>query len=322
MFRNSLQLFFNSYGFKCNPVIHNTFAQPTGLDEPWEFIPLPDVDFKSNSLLVLHFQDCTTIRDGEVLELKKLEKIYPNNCHQLVVTHAETNLSQWYSGPINLLPYDSHSWRESFELDIYQSQWTPALDQPKTQAWQCLNGRYCSHREKVVNYIRDWPGGSLSFGVQIPLPEWDYSTYYGAERLFNFKRLLPLYARTAVNIITETIYDLPVGFTTEKTLYAMACEQIPILISQQGAISNLRTAGFDMFDDIVNTSYDDAPNDERLYLALELNKDLILGKINLSNYRERLTAQRIRVMNYHHQIKSQSVKFAKELAVVLSKKLL
>ena len=47
-----------------------------------------------------------------------------------------------------------------------------------------------------------------------------------------------------------------------------------------------------MFDDVVDTSYDQLPNDVRAINAVELNKDLIQGHIDLSPYRQRLRAQR------------------------------
>jgi len=72
----------------------------------------------------------------------------------------------------------------------------------------------------------------------------------------------------------------------------MAAEQIPIVIGTQGLVSSLRRHGFDMFDDVVDTSYDMLPNSTRLEQALLLNQDLILGKIDLAPYRDRLHAQR------------------------------
>jgi hypothetical protein len=47
-----------------------------------------------------------------------------------------------------------------------------------------------------------------------------------------------------------------------------------------------------MFDDVVDTSYDQLPNDERAIKALELNQDLLQGRIDLSPYRQRLQVQR------------------------------
>jgi hypothetical protein len=105
-------------------------------------------------------------------------------------------------------------------------------------------------------------------------------------------RLLPVYAKCQVNIVTETQYDEPPGIVSEKTLMAMIAQQVPIVIGHQGIVQDCRELGFDMFDDLVDTSYDSMPNDIRVEQAIIKNQDLILGKINLAPYQERLQKQR------------------------------
>jgi hypothetical protein len=105
-------------------------------------------------------------------------------------------------------------------------------------------------------------------------------------------RLLPIYAKCQVNIVTETQYDEPPGIVSEKTLMAMIAQQVPIVIGHQGIVQDCRELGFDMFDDLVDTSYDSMPNDIRVEQAIIKNQDLILGKINLAPYQERLQKQR------------------------------
>ena len=73
---------------------------------------------------------------------------------------------------------------------------------------------------------------------------------------------------------------------------AMIAQQVPIVIGHQGIVQDCRELGFDMFDDLVDTSYDSMPNDIRVEQAIMKNQDLILGKINLAPYQERLQKQR------------------------------
>ena len=76
---------------------------------------------------------------------------------------------------------------------------------------------------------------------------------------------------------------------------AFAAEQIPIVIGHPGIVEHCRRMGFDMFDDIVNTSYDSISNDqglERAEQALALNRDLIEGRVDLAPYRRRLERNR------------------------------
>ena len=127
---------------------------------------------------------------------------------------------------------------------------------PKTQAWQCLNGRMCTHRRRAVDILQHWPNGMLSYGNEIPLPEWAYSTYRGTENDDNFIRLADVYGSCAVNIVTETEYNTTPGIISEKTLMAFAAQQIPIVIGHSNAVQHCKELGFDMFDDLVDTSYD------------------------------------------------------------------
>jgi hypothetical protein len=101
-----------------------------------------------------------------------------------------------------------------------------------------------------------------------------------------------VYSTSAVNIVTETEYATAPGIISEKTLLAMAAEQIPILVGHQGIVQHCRELGFDMFSDLVDVSYDNMPNEVRAEQAVWLNQDLILGKIDLAPYQERLRAQR------------------------------
>jgi hypothetical protein len=159
----------------------------------------------------------------------------------------------------------------------------------------------CVHRRRVVDQLLKFDNGSLSYGNEIALPEWSYQTYRGTENHDNFVRLAPLYAQSAVNIVTETQYDARPGIVTEKTLQAMIARQIPVVIGHPGIVQDCRELGFDMFEDLVDCSYDWAPNDSRAELAIMLNQDLILGRIDLAPYQARLAAQRDFVLHHYSQ---------------------
>jgi hypothetical protein len=145
--------------------------------------------------------------------------------------------------------------------------------------------------------LKSWEGANnwLSLGTEIPLPEFNYSNYFGCENYPNFLSLAYVYSSAAVNIVTETQYSDITGIVTEKTLMAFAAEQIPIVIGHPGIVQHCRRMGFDMFDDLVNTSYDLIGNDQELCRAdqaLALNRDLIEGRIDLAPYRRRLERNR------------------------------
>ena len=286
LFRNTLEkLGFDVY------IEPNTFVLPYHPEPGWP-LKLPEVNWKSNSLLVLHFQDFVTITDQGIVELDRVHDYYGEHANRVLVTHMHPGLEKVYNGPINLIEFSSHNYRELHRMRDCWDDWRHVVQQPKTQAWQCLNGRKCNHRRQVVNVLSDWDNGVVSYGTDIPLPEWDYSTYRGTENNENFIRLANVYGSCAVNIVTETLYDPAPGLFCEKTLFAMLAQQIPIIIGSQGLVSSIRAHGFDMFDDVVDNSYDNIPNETRLTHALELNRDLIQGRVDLSPYQSRLQAQR------------------------------
>jgi hypothetical protein len=58
------------------------------------------------------------------------------------------------------------------------------------------------------------------------------------------------------NIVSETDSWGDVIFLTEKTFKCFAFDSIPIISSYPGTVAELKKLGFDMFDDIVDHSYD------------------------------------------------------------------
>jgi len=269
----------------------NGFIAPYNVELGWP-LKLPEVNWQTNQLLLLHFQDFVTFQNGRIVELDRVAKHYGENASRVLVTHMHPGLDQVYNGPINLIEFSSHNYREIQRMRERWPEWQHIAEGAKTQPWQCLNGRKCPHRRRVANILSSWGNGVLSYGTDIPLPEWDYGTYRGTENDENFIRLGKIYGSCAVNVVTETLYDPVPGLFCEKTLLSMMAQQIPIIIGTQGLVSSIRAHGFDMFDDVVDTSYDSLANDTRLNQALTLNQELIQGRIDLAPYQERLRAQR------------------------------
>jgi hypothetical protein len=268
--------------------VYNCFDPVYDPEHGWP-LKLPDVDFKPGSLLLLHFQDFFTNRNGRVLELDRVASHYGDRANQVLVTYWNHGLN--YHGPVNVIEFSNHNLATVQGLQARWSEWQHILTQPR-QGWQCLNGRLCLHRRRVVDILQHWPNGTMSYGNEMPLPQWQYSTYRGTENDENFVRLLSVYGSRAVNIVTETEYDTTPGIVTEKTLLAIAAQQVPVVIGHQGIVQHCRELGFDMFDDLVDTSYDWLPNDQRAEQALLRNQDLILGKKDLAPYQQRLQRNR------------------------------
>ena len=273
-------------GVSFTPVYH-CFESARSPDTGWS-LRLPDFD---TDILLLHFQDLVNIQHGRVLELEQIEQRYGSRADRVVVTYWNHGLDRIYAGPVRLVEFSNHNYDLVNQLYQRWSEWQHIVDTPKTQAWQCLNGRMCDHRNRVMQVLQGWSSGVLSYHDRIRLPNYDY-TQYTYNNVDNFINLSYVYGTCSVNIVTETEYATAPGIISEKTLLAMAAEQIPIVIGHAGIVKHCEELGFDMFTDLVDVSYDHMPNDQRAEQAVLLNQDLIQGHIDLAPYQERLRAQR------------------------------
>lgn len=254
-------------------------------------LKLPSIEFGSKTLLLLHFQDFVT--PGErVIELERVTDFYRDRASQVLVTYWSHGLHQHYQGPVNLIEFSNHNLTTVLTLAQRQSEWLPSFSQDRDLIWQCLNGRMCQHRRRTVDVLLGYDNGTLSYGPEIPLEDWPYSTYRGTENDDNFIRLQNLYARTCVNIVTETQYHARPGIISEKTLHAMIAGQIPVIIGHPGAVQDTQDLGFDVFPDVVDIGYDWLPNDDRVESALDRNRHLLQGDFDWRSLQPRLMANR------------------------------
>jgi hypothetical protein len=266
--------------------------RPYNDETGWPLI-LPKTEFTEKTLVIVHFPDFITLRDdGTCVELEQIEKFYGDNAHRVLVTYWTHDLDKIYNGPLNLIRFSNHNLDTSIELRNRFDEWKHILDQPRPYAWQCLNGRICAHREIAVNLLKDLDNGWLSLGMEIPLSTHPYNGYPGCENDDNFIALDYIYGSTAVNIVTETQFFQQTGIVTEKTFHALMAEQVPIIIGHKGIVEHCRQMGFDMFDDLVDNSYDNIDGALRIHAAIERNLDLITGKIDLAPYKQRLQRNR------------------------------
>lgn len=64
------------------------------------------------------------------------------------------------------------------------------------------------------------------------------------------------YSKFALDIVTETVFNYPYPFITEKTLRPIACKRMFIVLGPTGILSTLKSKGFETFSDIIDESYD------------------------------------------------------------------
>ena len=97
------------------------------------------------------------------------------------------------------------------------------------------------------------------------------------DNVSNFKdKLAAFYKDTFVEIVTETSYTEKCFNITEKTLNSVYGCNFPIFLCSKGIVEFLRNMGLDVFDDIVNHSYDTIEDPiDRLYAAINDNIELL-----------------------------------------------
>jgi hypothetical protein len=101
-----------------------------------------------------------------------------------------------------------------------------------------------------------------------------------------------------INIITETWHDVKEIHVSEKSYRAFYFMQLPIFVATYGHVKYLKTRfGFDLFDDLIDHSYDSEPDSKKRMLLvlneikrLNDNKDLVIDfyKKNKSRFENNL----------------------------------
>jgi hypothetical protein len=111
----------------------------------------------------------------------------------------------------------------------------------------------------------------------------DYDVYrtYGTAAIDNAgnfeNRLRSMYRNSFVEIVSESVFTPPSFIITEKTANSFFGCNFPIILGGCGIIAHLREIGFDMFDDVVDHSYDQIANPfDRIVSAIESNRRLLI----------------------------------------------
>lgn len=104
--------------------------------------------------------------------------------------------------------------------------------------------------------------------------------YEGNNNVANFDLLLrDLYKNTTVEIINETTFFNKGVFITEKFLNSVYGYNLPIIISNAGTVAHLKQIGFDLFDDVIDHSYDKVVDPvQRIYSAITCNRRLLTDR--------------------------------------------
>jgi hypothetical protein len=120
-------------------------------------------------------------------------------------------------------------------------------------------GSMCQHPGELTDYQDYFPGRVLPLLLDGPTIRDHRKLEYQVSNV--------LFRKCAVNIISESSSQTDTNswhsiIVSEKTFKAFAMLQIPIWWAVPGVVDCVRTMGFDVFDDIIDHSYDQEHNED------------------------------------------------------------
>jgi hypothetical protein len=96
--------------------------------------------------------------------------------------------------------------------------------------------------------------------VKIPYP-WVNKNYDSAwDRPLSTNISWDLYRHTNYSIVTETLFEGPTVFSTEKVAKPIVAERLFVVFSVDRYLQRLHEMGFQTFDSVIDESYDLEPN--------------------------------------------------------------
>ena len=178
-------------------------------------------------------------------------------------------------------------------VEYYGTHWTSQ----RPYKFLCLNGRGRSHRQQLLTNLSDlldqaiWTNLDSSAGpIKLLDEKYEFDFYqqnvnldqtgYVKYALFNNDwgeiYLNPrAYLDTYFSLVTETVFDYPYTFRTEKIWKPVAIGHPFIVVSNVGYYRDLHDLGFRTFGHIINESFDKIENNQdRLSRIITVVKDL------------------------------------------------
>lgn len=186
-----------------------------------------------------------------------------------------------------------------YEDNLQAAQHTEQIYSKLQKPWQFLflNGRARPHRKSALTKLRDrnllqnslWtnldsgngPVKTLPAEYEVPRYQNNATTdHYVKFELFNNEwgeiYLEPRpYVNSYFSLISETVFDMPHSFRTEKTWKPIVMGHPWIVIANQGFYRDMRDLGFQTYGHVIDESFDSIDNGEdRLNRIIDVVTDL------------------------------------------------
>lgn len=286
----------------------------------WD-LALPPANLETGHVAVVHCQDFLNYDHTGVRELVLMDQHFGDRAGQVVAVTWEIDMRERYPGSMHLAYFPSHTYNIIINMRQCIDLWQPRLWAHRSRRFQCLNGIPRPHRTQVVQLLDQLAVPCyVSLGPDRQLPTWPYyPNYFNCENEHNYLKLLYVYGDCDINVVTETVYDERPGIITEKTLFALMSLQVPLLIGYTGMVSHVRDLGFDVFDDVIDTSYDSLPNSQRLAEAIRRNETVLRTGIDRSALQRRLQHNQDLVLSWPERMIKDYQRRCVEIQDLLSK---
>jgi hypothetical protein len=133
--------------------------------------------------------------------------------------------------------------------------------------------------DKITNLLED-----IEYFNKLGIKKSKYEELHLDNNLENDFIYKKTFESSFINIVTETYFENNIIHITEKSFKPFNFYQLPIFLATYGHVKKLRGLyGFDMFDDFIDHSYDDQPND-RSRFELVINEIKKLSNINVKDF--------------------------------------
>ena len=76
------------------------------------------------------------------------------------------------------------------------------------------------------------------------------------------------YSKIALDVVTETVFNYPYPYISEKTLRPIACKRMFIIIGAADTLAILKIYGFKTWSDLIDESYDSISDPEERFLSV------------------------------------------------------
>jgi hypothetical protein len=171
----------------------------------------------------------------------------------------------------------------------------------QTTRWLCLNRISRPQRRYFIdNWVEKIQQNLIySDGINRPIGNVDFykdqSSYFCNAK--NLLALADIYNQTSGSIVTETKTD---SFLTEKTFHPIMALHPILMIGPRFAIDHLRSQGFDVFDDLIDHSYDKLESwQERIDRLVNDNLNILKNGIDRRAIANRLIYNQNHIWNYY-----------------------